>query len=51
MPYEIREEYDGGAEPEYCVWKLEPDEKLQCYNSKQEAVAYFTALNIAMQEE
>ena len=50
MPYEIREEYDGASEPEYCVWKL-PDEKMKCYNSKEDAQAFLSALNIAYQEE
>ena len=46
MPYEIREQDD-----QYCVWKLEPDEVLECYDSMTAAEAYLTALNIALQEE
>jgi len=46
MPYEIREQDD-----QYCVWKLEPDEVLECYDSMTAAEAYLTALNIALQDE
>jgi len=46
MPYEIREQ-----ENQYCVWKLEPDEVLECYDSMTAAEAYLTALNIALQDE
>ena len=46
MPYEIREH-----ENQYCVWKLEPDEVLECYDSMTAAEAYLTALNIALQDE
>ena len=30
MPYDIREEND-----KYCVYKLEPEEKLICYDNKK----------------
>jgi HK97 family phage major capsid protein len=46
MPYEIRE-----TESSYCVWKLEPPERMQCYNNRSEAEAYLMALNIATEDE
>jgi HK97 family phage major capsid protein len=51
MPYEIREQYNGETEPEYCVYKLEPNELLKCYNNKEEAVAYLGALQAATADE
>ena len=51
MPYEIREQYDGGPEPRHCVYKLGAEEALECYDIKQDAVDYLVALEIATADE
>ena len=46
MPYDIREEND-----KYCVYKLEPEEKLICYDNVEEAAAYFAVLERVTEDE
>ena len=46
MPYELRE-----TDNEYCIWKLEPPEKMKCYNNRQEAIDYLTVLRRVTEDE
>ena len=47
MPYEMRQNEDD----QYCVWKLEPDEEMKCYDNQAEAGAYLAALQQATEDE
>ena len=46
MPYDIRE-----IDNKYCVYKLEPDERLKCYDDVEEAAAYLAVLERVTEDE